>query len=113
MPQFLRLFLVALLLIFLSGCAIFLPYETPIQQGIQLNQSQVDKLKTGMTEDQVSYVLGTPNLIDPYHPNTWYYIYTFKANHQPMQEQKLVVYFDAQQKLTKLTGDFKIPTDLN
>lgn len=108
MPQITRLFLVVMIILGLSGCAHYMT----IQQGVELQQSQIDELKLGMTQAQVEYVLGTPNLVDPYHPNTWYYIYTNQPSHQAMTEQKLIVDFQ-NGKLVKVTGDFKIPSGLN
>lgn len=113
MPKLIRLALIISTSLFLSACNNFKPYEIPIQQGTQLQQSQVDQLKPGMTQDQVEYILGTPNLKDPYHPNNWYYIYTMQQNYEPMQEQKLIVYFNNNDQVTKVTGDFKIPQGLN
>lgn len=107
MPQILRLFLVAIMAFTLSGCVHYMT----IEQGIELQQSQVNQLQAGMTEDQVKYILGTPNLVDPYHPDTWYYIYTNQPSHDDMTEQKLIVYFK-NDKLTKATGDFQIPAEL-
>ncbi len=76
----------------LSGCA----YQMQIQQGVDLSSEQISGLKVGMTEAQVTFLLGTPNLIDTYHPDSWYYIYTNKENRQPLQSNRLVVNFNAQ-----------------
>lgn len=65
-----------------------------IEQGTAFTPQQVAQLHTGMTEDQVSYLLGTPNLVDPYHSNTWYYIYTNQENRGPLTHKQLVVNFD-------------------
>ncbi len=78
----------------LTGCALR-PYQNPVQQGINLSANQISQLQVGMSQNQVSYLLGSPNLIDPYHPNTWYYIYTNEENHQPMVQHQLSVQFDS------------------
>ncbi len=83
----------------LSSCA----YQMQIQQGVDLSAQQISGLKVGMTEAQVSFLLGTPNLIDTYHPNTWYYIYTDKQNRQPLQSSRLVVNFDAKGQVESFT----------
>ena len=47
----------------LAGCAppsIIRPYRINIQQGNYVDQDMVSRLKTGMTRDQVRFVLGTP-----------------------------------------------------
>src|SRR5688572_15822048 len=84
----------------LAGCSFFRPYQMQIEQGIALSPTQIAKLQNGMTEDQVSYLLGSPNLVDPYRPNTWYYIYTTRGDEQPSAEHKLIVYFDTSGKVT-------------
>lgn len=66
-----------------------------VEQGVAPTADQIAQLKVGLTKDQVSYLLGTPNLTDPYHPNTWYYIYTNKENRKPLVQQELVVHFNA------------------
>jgi outer membrane protein assembly factor BamE len=76
----------------LSSCA----YQMQVQQGVDLSSEQISALKVGMTQAQVTFLLGTPNLVDTYHPNTWYYIYTNKENRQPLQSSRLVVNFNAQ-----------------
>lgn len=70
-----------------------------IEQGVVITPAQVQELQVGMSQDQVTYILGTPNLVDPYHPDTWYYIYTNQESHQPMTETKIIVHFDANDKV--------------
>lgn len=88
----------AFLVLTLSGCALR-PYQMQVEQGVTLTQGQVSQLQVGMTEDQVSFLLGTPNVVDPYHPNAWYYIYTNQENHQPMTQSQLIVNFDSSGKV--------------
>ncbi len=101
--MFLKKFLlctgVAVLLGGLDGCV----YQMPIQQGVVLSPAQISQLKVGMTQSQVTYLLGTPNLIDSYHPNNWYYIYTNKENREPLQSNRLVVNFNAQGQVVSFT----------
>ncbi|MCX7123589.1 MAG: outer membrane protein assembly factor BamE [Gammaproteobacteria bacterium] len=80
------------LALILSSCA----YQMQIQQGVALTTEQISALKPGMTQAQVTFLLGTPNLIDSYHPSSWYYIYTNKENREPLQSSRLVVNFTPQ-----------------
>lgn len=57
-----------------TGCV----YRPNIQQGNLLDIEDVDQVQTGMTRSQVRYLLGTPMLADPFDPQRWDYIYTFK-----------------------------------
>ena len=66
--------------LFLSGCTkdkIPGVYRINIQQGNDITQDMVSQLKPGMTKNQVAYVMGTPLIIDTFHPNRWDYIYSF------------------------------------
>ncbi len=91
----------AVLMLILSGCALR-PYQNPIEQGILLSPSQISQVQVGMTQDQVSYILGTPNLVDPYHANTWYYIYTNEQDYKPLVQHNLLINFDATGKVISI-----------
>jgi outer membrane protein assembly factor BamE len=93
----------------MSGC--IRPYVVPVQQGKIINQAMIDKLKPGMSEDQVKYILGSPDIIDPYHPNTWYYVYTNEKDYMPRAENQLSVHF-ADGKVDSIAGDYAPPSKL-
>ena len=104
--------LIAFLTLSLSGCFIFRPYRVQVQQGNIISAAMVKKLKPGMTKQQVSFLLGTADIRDPLHPNTWYYVYTNEKDYQPRAQKVLVVHF-SKGKLDKITGDYPPPTPLN
>lgn len=54
-----------------SGCGIV--YKQPIYQGMLLDKSQVDQLRTGMSKQQVQALIGTPSVADPFHHDRWDY----------------------------------------
>ena len=58
----------------LSACFLK-PYKIDVQQGNFLDQEMVAKLKPGMTRSQVRFLLGTPLIADPFHPDRWDYVY--------------------------------------
>lgn len=90
-------------LLALSGC--FAVYKTEIQQGNVITQEMVDKLKPGMTKSQVRFVLGTPLITDPFHPERWDYIYLYKKNvTAPAETRPFAVFFDGD-VLTRVEGD--------
>ena len=96
----------------MSGCSLVRPYHIQIQQGQLLSSEKIQKIKPGMTKEQVKYTLGMPNQIDPYHSNTWYYIYTNQIKYEPPVEKKLIVYFDKDGKVSGLGGDYPPPSNL-
>ncbi|NVK74257.1 outer membrane protein assembly factor BamE [Marinomonas sp. CT5] len=61
----------------LSACSLFPPpYKAPVTQGNLITQEQLSQLQLGMSESQVTYLLGTPMLRDTFKPNEWHYLYT-------------------------------------
>lgn len=95
----------------LNGCALVTPYQLPIQQGNNLTADMIQKIKPGMTEAQVEYILGSPNLTDPTEPNNWYYVYSIEQNHLPMAQNKLIVTFQ-NGKVVQIAGDYPPPTGI-
>jgi len=86
-----------------AGCA----YKIDIQQGNVITQAQVDQLRPGMPVNKVRYIMGTPLLRDPLHPNRWDYVYSFQKGGGPRVIQHLTLFFDEQEHLVALQGDFR------
>jgi outer membrane protein assembly factor BamE len=61
-----------------SGCV----YRPNIQQGNLLKIEDVDQVTAGMTRSQVRYLLGTPMVSDPFHPDRWDYVFSFKRGRE-------------------------------
>jgi outer membrane protein assembly factor BamE len=75
----------------LEGCV----YRPNIQQGNLLKVEDVDQVTPGMTRSQVRYLLGTPMVSDPFDPQRWDYVYTFKrGRHRHVDRAHFVVRFD-------------------
>lgn len=73
----------------LASCA----YKPDVQQGNTFDEKQVAQLKVGMTPQQVTFILGTPLLKDPFHKNRWDYIYTLAKGRAKAERQLLTLYF--------------------
>lgn len=96
--------------LFLSGCTkdkIPGVYRINIQQGNDITQDMVSQLKPGMTKNQVAYVMGTPLIIDTFHPNRWDYIYSFRPGNGDREQRRITVYFKGE-TLDYLSGDTRI-----
>jgi outer membrane protein assembly factor BamE len=114
MRNFLNLIACSLFSGLLTGCATMLDhlpgvYALDIQQGNIIEQSMIDQLHPGMNTRQVLYILGSPMLIDQFHPNRWDYIYYNKVNHEDKVQKRVTLFFDKDQ-LVKLEGAYK-PTE--
>jgi outer membrane protein assembly factor BamE len=86
--------LLALACLILSACFLK-PYKVPIQQGNFLDPAVIAKLKPGMTRSQVKFLLGTPLITDPFHPERWDYVYYVDNEWQtPKDVRRLSLLFE-------------------
>lgn len=92
------------LLTCLAGCSTVerVIYRPDIDQGNYLVSTDVAKLHTGMTQQQVVFTLGTPLLTDPFGSNTWYYIFRQQPGHQAVKQQTLTLTFSEDGILTNI-----------
>jgi outer membrane protein assembly factor BamE len=80
-------------------------YRIDIQQGNNVDQEMINKLQPGMTKNQVAYVMGTPLLVDTFHPNRWDYIYSYQPGGEEREQRRITLYFDDEEKLTHIEGN--------
>ena len=92
----------------LSGCS---TYKIDVQQGNVLDQKAVDKLKIGMTKQQVQFVLGSAIIKDPFHSNRWDYVHTFLPGNSNITYRRTITVFFEQGKLARIndTGNTPMP----
>ena len=79
-------------------------YKLDINQGNYVTQDQVDRLKVGLSRQQVKTVLGTPLLADPFHANRWDYPYVFERQAKVLEQRRFTVYF-VDDKVARWEGD--------
>ena len=79
-------------------------YKLDINQGNFITQDMVEKLKPGLSKQQVRLYLGTPLLLDPFHADRWDYIYQYRHNGKTVESCQFTVYF-ADDKLARWEGD--------
>lgn len=92
----------------LSSCA----YRADLAQGNFVEQENVDKLRYGMSAEQVQYILGTPMLIDPFDSSRWYYVHYLREGWSDAQIRNLIILFNGK-TLIDISGDFKKPANFN
>jgi outer membrane protein assembly factor BamE len=80
-------------------------YRIDIDQGNVITQEMVNQLKPGMTRDQVKYVMGSPLIVDSFHPDRWDYVYTLRKGDGSRKREQLTVTFK-DDLLVSLSGDF-------
>ncbi|MEZ7819282.1 MAG: outer membrane protein assembly factor BamE [Candidatus Azotimanducaceae bacterium] len=109
-----HLIISAVCITLLGGCGLFnlklsdikIPrvYKIPVQQGNVITQEMVNRLKPGMTRNQVSFVLGDTVNKDPFEQNRWVYLYTLEVPDFFNQKIKLILDFE-DDLLTTISGD--------
>ncbi|CAH0534329.1 Outer membrane protein assembly factor BamE [Vibrio stylophorae] len=93
----------------LSGCGTIaekLVYRIDIDQGNYIEQSAVDLLRFGMTKEQVAYVMGSPMIVEPSTPDTWYFVQHIEKGTGEVTQKTLIIDFDKNQRLVGFKGDF-------
>ncbi len=75
----------------LSSCGL---YKMDIRQGNLVTPDMREKIKVGMTKQQVRYVLGTPMINDAFHGNRWDYAYRLEHQGKMTEKQDLTIYFE-------------------
>lgn len=110
----LKFILPLILTITLSGCANWV-FRIDVAQGNYLIQQDVDKLRIGMSKEQVEFVLGKPVVRDSFADDIYYYVYSVKRGMKANGEnykKNLFLHFE-NEKLANLSGDFEEPEDFN
>ena len=79
-----------------AGCASLLPdpHKIEVQQGTVIDPEKVDQLRTGMTREQVRYLLGKPTLTDIFHPDRWDYLHYQTRAGEDAPVSRLTLFFD-------------------
>jgi len=87
-----RLLCISLAAYACTGCGLI--YKQNIQQGNALEQEELDELYIGMNQRQVLFVLGTPSIMDPFHPDRWDYVQTFSRRGGEMVQRTVTLRFE-------------------
>ena len=81
----------------LAGCSgLHFPgvYRIDIEQGNIVTEEMLGKLRPGLTEDQVRYVLGSPQRVDPFEPGRWVYLYQLRRGNGERIDNRLVLWLE-------------------
>jgi len=88
---------------FLAGCFLA-PHKVEMQQGNFVDAEMVAKLKLNMTKDQVLFAMGTPLVVDPFHPDRWDYVYLTGRAGDVERERGITLIF-SEDRLVGVEGD--------
>jgi outer membrane protein assembly factor BamE len=86
------------LIALLPGC-----YQIPVNQGNRIEPTAVERLKIGMTREQVRYVMGAPILQDPFDQTRWSYVSRYKVK-DGYKEELIILHFKGD-ALSEIVGN--------
>ncbi|TQV64369.1 MAG: outer membrane protein assembly factor BamE [Halothiobacillaceae bacterium] len=69
-------------------------YQMDIHQGNILSDENVAKLRIGMPQDEVRFLLGSPMLVDIFHNDRWDYVYYKKAGKGEPEQKRVSLFFE-------------------
>ena len=93
--------------VLVTGCSWMpRPYTIDVPQGNIVDQDKLNQVKPGMSQRQVTFLLGTPLIEDPFHKQRWDYYYSLKKGGK-LEERERVTMFFADGKLARLEGTLR------
>ena len=69
------------------------PYRVDVMQGNVVTQELAERVKPGMSRDQVRDLLGSPLLTSAFHGDRWDYVFTMRRQGVPAQRRSIVAHF--------------------
>ncbi len=97
--------------IFSDAMAAVTPYRVDIVQGNVVTREQIERVKVGLSRDEVRNVLGAPLLADAFHADRWDYSFTLRRDGKEQQRRNIVAWFDGD-KLKKLDAPGDLPSEV-
>ncbi len=80
-----------------------------IPQGNRIDPALVEQLEIGMSRNQVRFLLGTPAIVDLYHPDQWYYVYYLKKGDGSEIEKRVMKLTFSGDLLSSIDGTVNPP----
>ncbi|SDN31380.1 outer membrane protein assembly factor BamE [Vreelandella arcis] len=117
MQKLTRIITLSVSIAVISGCSYVGVYKRDIPQGNLVTAEMVDQLQPGMTQEQVTYVMGRPLLEAPFNENQWDYVFWLDKAYDDVEKRRVTLTFDNQDRLVDidregdLTGDLPLDTD--
>jgi outer membrane protein assembly factor BamE len=106
--RYLNIFLFILFTSLLAACGTNVPkikpFKMDIQQGNVVTSKMLLQLRPGMTKSQVRFIMGTPLVVDSFHPNRWDYFYQMRQAGKVVEKRRVILDFD-KDVLLKVRGD--------
>jgi len=104
------IYTLSILTVALSGCGFDkIPgiYRIDVQQGNDVTQEMVNKLEHGMNKSQVAFAMGTPLIVDTFHPERWVYYYSLHPGNGDREQRRITLFFE-NEELAYIDGNTQI-----
>ncbi|MCA1772626.1 MAG: outer membrane protein assembly factor BamE [Halomonas sp.] len=115
MQKLTRIITLSVSIAVISGCSYVGVYKRDIPQGNLVTEEMVDQLQPGMTQEQVTYVMGRPLLEAPFDAREWDYVFRLDKAYSGVEQRRVTLTFDDQGRLADIDqeGDLseEIPLD--
>ncbi|SER97101.1 Beta-barrel assembly machine subunit BamE [Vreelandella subterranea] len=108
MQKLTRIITLSVSIAVISGCSYVGVYKRDIPQGNLVTEEMVDQLQPGMTQEQVTYVMGRPLLEAPFDAREWDYVFRLDKAYAGVEQRRVTLTFDNQGRLANIEqeGDF-------
>ena len=85
------------------GSGLFSTHRPDVQQGNALPEDRISQLESGMSTEQVRFLLGAPVLRDPFHGDRrWEYVYYFRPGMGDVERRRLTIHFDETSRVERI-----------
>jgi outer membrane protein assembly factor BamE len=90
--------LVVLFALILTSCGSWLPdaHRIDITQGNTIKREALDKIHTGMKKSEITPILGSPLISDPFHAQRWDYIYRYIPGRGEPVQSRVTLFFESE-----------------
>jgi outer membrane protein assembly factor BamE len=69
-------------------------YRIDVQQGNVVTHDMLAQIQPGMSRQQVRFVMGTPMIVDTFHPDRWDYYFSLQPGRGERQSHHVTLIFD-------------------
>ena len=99
-----KLLLIAVVALSTTACGVI--YKQPIYQGNLIHAESVAQLQVGQSKQQVTALLGTPSIPDPFHAQRWDYTASQRTDRRGTTEVKNFVVFFENDQVVRWEGEY-------
>lgn len=112
MQKLTRIITLSIALTVVSGCSYVGVYKRDIPQGNLVTQEMVSQLQPGMTQEQVTYVMGRPLLEAPFDSRQWDYVYRLDKAYSGVEQRRVTLTFDDAGRLVNIDQQGDLSSDI-